>query len=114
MLFSQLLLFCHDDVELVLLGPDIGFNGADLCLQLFSTTDFIVEVGCIPPCFCLIFFRLGEDVVIGDLRLVDLIIDASELVFSLLRLLVFELELGNEFLMVVFCLMKSLIQLSVD
>lgn len=114
MLLAQFLLLSHDDVELVLLSTDIGLNCSDFGLQFLSSTNFAAEVDSVGSSLAFILLRLGQDVVIGDLRLIDLVVDSPQLVLRPLRLLILQLQLGNQLLVVVLSLMKCLIKLSVD
>lgn len=108
-LLPQLLLLSHDDVQLVLLGPDVGLHCADLRLQLLASAHLVVEVGGVGSGLALVLLRLRQDVVIGDLGLVDLVVEASQLVLRPLGLLVLDLQLGDQLLVVVFGLMEGLV-----
>lgn len=114
MLLAQFFLLGHDDVELVLLRADVGLDCPDFSLQFLASAHFVVEIGSIGSSLSLILLRLREDVVIGDLGLVDLVVDAPELVLRPFGLLILDLQFGDQFLVVIFGLMEGLVELGID
>lgn len=114
MLLSQDFLLVDDVIEPILFGSNISLNGTDFCLQLFTSCNLIVQISCISSCLSFVLLGLREDIVIGDFTLVDLVVKSSQLVLSSLRFFIFKLEFSYKLLMVIFSLMKSLIQFSID
>jgi hypothetical protein len=114
MLLAQSLLLCHDEVQLVLLCAHVGLSGCQFGLQLLASSDLVAEIGRVASSFSLVLFGLPEDVVVGEFGLIDLVLDAAQLVLSPLGVLVLLLELSDELLVVVLSLVQSLIQLGID
>lgn len=54
MLLAQFFFFCHDDVELILLCANVGLDCSDFSLQLFATSNLVVEIGSVGSSLTLI------------------------------------------------------------
>ena len=114
MFFSQLFFIGNDDVKLVFLASDFGLNLGYSVGEVFAFSSLVVAVGGVGPGLNFSLVGLGLDVVEGDFALVDLVVEGPEFVLGLLGVLGFVFQLGNQLLVIIFGLMQSFVQFSVD
>jgi len=113
-LLSEFLLFSDDDIQLVFLTSDFSLNLSYLMGQIFALSSLVAAGGSIGACFSFVLFGLSLNVVEGDLAFVDLIVQASKFVLGLLGIFSLVFKFSNQFLVVIFSLMQSFVQLGID
>lgn len=73
-LLSQFFFISNDDIELVLLTPDVGLDSCYLVSEILAPIDLIVKSSSICSSLCFVFISLSLDISKGYLPFIDLVI----------------------------------------
>ena len=114
MFFSQLFFICNDDVKLILFASDFGFDFCNSMGKFFSFCSLVIKVCCIRSSFSFVLFSLNLNIIEGDFTFINLIVETSQFVFGSFGIFCFVFEFGNQFLVIIFSLMKSFVKLSIN
>ena len=114
MFFPQFFLLGNDNVKLVFFASDFSFDLGYPVGEVFAFGGLVVAVGGIGSCLGFVLVGLGLDIVEGYFTLVDLVVEGPEFILSLLGILSFVFQFGDQLLVVIFGLMQSFVQFGVD
>ena len=112
--FPQFFLLGNDNVKLVFFASDFSFDLGYPVGEVFAFGGLVVAVGGIGSCLGFVLVGLGLDIVEGYFTLVDLVVEGPEFILSLLGILSFVFQFGDQLLVVIFGLMQSFVQFGVD